>query len=242
MYSDQGCQGEIRLGPVSPDVARRLTEVPGVWLEYEPAQNRVVVRHAQPSSGPKLPQITGELVQLLSVIPASLHAGIEGGELFVHSFETQQFVRIHVERGGVLQIQWADPDFASGDRAEYRGRGETFIEPCVQKLNGWVEFVASDAKRAAAKVTELADTFEGLYPEGECKAETNDGRVRVTMQNLNLDSHALIETLGTVAEKKSLNGAFTVSSFGEATPDGELRISFENGIPYAQHPVLWPSA
>jgi hypothetical protein len=240
MYADHGCRGEIRLGTMPPEIAERLASVPGVWLEYEATKCRIVVRHAQPSSGPALPLITGELVQLLSVIPTQLHAGVEGGDLFVHTHDTQQFVRIHVEEGGVLRLQWARPDFGRGERTAYRGRCETIIDPCVQKLDGEVEFRAEDPRRAAASVMKLAGTFEGLYPEGQCEAVAKDDRVKVSMQALNLDSHALIEMLDEVATEKSLAGAFTVSTFGEALPDGELRIVFEDGTAFAQHPVLWP--
>ncbi len=241
MYPDHGCRGEISLGELPAEVAEQLSRVPGVWLEFEPTQSCIVVRHAQPSSGPDLPLITGELVQLLSVIPTDLHASIEGGDLYVHTHDTQQYVRLQVKAGAILQLQWASPDFARGKRSSYRGRGETIIDPCVQKLDGEVEFSAADPDQAAARILDLAESFEGLYPAGVCETQIDGGQVRIKMRGLNLDSHILIETLEDVSEEKTLDGAFTISAFGEALPDGELRIVFENGQPFAQHPDLWPT-
>ena len=119
----------------------------------------------------------------------------------MHTHDTKQFVRLHVEEGGVLQLQWAHPDFANARKAPYAGRSDSKIDPHVHKLDGEVVFAAKDPRGAAELVQELADTYEGLYPEGLCEAKAEKDQVRVRMEALNLDAHQLIATLGEVAEE-----------------------------------------
>lgn len=243
MFADHGCHGEVSLGSLPPEVERRLGALPGEWLEYEPETGRVVVRHAQPTSGPYLPVIAGELVQMLAAIPVELHAGIEGGDFFVHTHDTAQFARLQVERGGVLRLQWALPDFAGASKRPYRGREESALDPVVHRLDGRVMFLADDPAAAAAALEDLADGFEGLYPEGErvTRVDARTGRVEFEMQALNLDAHLLLERLQELAKPGTLDGRFTLSAFGgEVRPEEHLRLALDQGQVLVQRPVLWP--
>lgn len=243
VFADHGCHGEVSLGSLPPEVERRLSALPGEWLEYEPETARVVVRHAQPSSGPYLPVIAGELVQMLAAIPVELHAAIEGGDFFVHTHDTAHFARLQVERGGVLRLQWALPDFAGATKRPYRGREETALDPVVHRLDGRVVFTAEDPAVAATALEDLADRFEGLYPEGEriARVDARSGRVEFEMQALNLDAHLLIERLQELARPGTLEGRFTVSAFGtEVLPEENLRIALDQGKVLVQRPLLWP--
>ena len=243
MYPDHGCHGEVLLGSLPAEVEQKLAQLPGEWLEFEPETRRVVVRHAQPSSRPTLPAVAGELVQMLAAIPAELHPGIEGGDFFVHTDETAQYARLQVQRGGVVRLQWAHPDFARAAKRPYRGREETRLDPVIQRLDGRVVFVADDAEAAANALEQLADEFEGLYPQGErtARSDARSGRVEFEMEALNLDSHLLIERLGELAREGSLDGRFTVSSFGrEVQPEESVRIVFDEGRVLVQHALLWP--
>ena len=245
MFPDHGCHGEVALGPLPGDVEERLTHLPGEWLEFELETRRVVVRHAQPSTGPDLPVIVGELVQMLAEIPSEHHETIVGGDFFVHTYDTGQFVRLHVERGGVLRLQWARPDFARATRREYQGAADVTIDPPVQRLDGRVTFVADDADAAVARLQDLHDTFEGLYPAGELEAhfDTSMGRVELNLAALNLDAAALIETLHALARPATLDGRFRVTAFGrDVRPEEDLRVVFEKGRTFVQHPVLWPES
>lgn len=240
MFPDHGCHGEVALGDIPEDVRNELAALPGEWLEYDPDRSIVVKRHAQPSSGPDLPVIAGELVQILATVPAELHQAIPGGDFFVHTTDTRQFVRLHVQPGGVLELQWAHPDFASASRSPYRGRSETPLDPYYHRLNGMVKFRAG-APGGAEAVLELADTWEGLYPAGECKVVTEGEAAKIELLDLNLDAHLLIERLQEVAEEGSLDGEFVVTAFGrEVRPEDSLRVIFEKGETLVQHPVLWP--
>jgi hypothetical protein len=243
VYPDHGCHGEVHLGALPPEVEQRLTELPGEWLEYESETARIVVRHAQPSSGPYLPVIAGELVQMIAAIPAELHAGITGGDFFVHAHDTAQFARLQVENGGVVRLQWALPDFAGASKRPYRGREESALDPVVHRLDGRVVFVAADPRAAASTLEDLADDFEGLYPEGErvARFDVKSGRVEFEMQALNLDAHLLIERLQGLARPGTLDGRFTLGCFGtEVLPEEKLRIVLDKGQVLVQRPLLWP--
>jgi len=240
MFPDHGCRGEVALGNIPDAVRTQLTGLPGEWLEYDPDRSVVVKRHAQPSAGPDLQVIAGELVQILATVPAELHQGIPGGDFFVHTSDTRQFVRLHVQPGGVIELQWAHPDFAAASRSPYRGRSETPLDPYYHRLNGTVKF-RPGAAGAAESVLELAGSWEGLYPEGDCKVVTEGESCTVELRDLNLDAHLLIEWLQEAAAAGSLEGEFVVTAFGrEVRPEDSLRVIFEGGETLVQHPVLWP--
>ena len=240
MFPDHGCTGEVALDNLPDEIHDRLADLPGEWLEYEPERSVVVKRHAQPSSGPDLPVIAGELVQILAVVPAELHQAIPGGDFFVHDADTRQYVRLHVQPGGVLELQWAHPEYAASSRHAYRGRSETSIDPYYQRLNGRVSLCGRDAD-AGARVLELADSWEGLYPGGDCRVVAEGAVTTIELCDLNLDAHLLVERLAEVAAEGTLDGGFEVTRFGrDIRPEESLRIVFERGEVWVQHPVLWP--
>ncbi len=244
MLYDQGCFGQVELGAIPEALSARLTRVPGEWLEFEPGVGAIVVRHVEPTASPPLPAIACELVRLFSHIPAELHGEIPGGDLFVHTEDGRgELVRIRVERGGAIHIQWAHPNFKRALREPYEDASAIKIDPEVQRLNGSVSLDAADPSGAVAELQDLADTYEGLYPEGDFVAGAEgSSRVEVTMEEVNLDAALLVEFLHRLAEPGSLSGRFEVSSFGTVLPEKRLRIIFEGGKTWVQHPLLWPDA
>jgi hypothetical protein len=241
MFYDQGCVGRVELGPVPKDVAKRLTAIPGEWLEFDPPSGAIVVRHVEPTSARHLPAITFELVRIFSEIPAQLHGKIPGGDLFVHTEDEQgQLVRIRVESGGTIHIQWAHPDFHQALRRPYMGGSELTIDPEFQRLDGKVTFRSPTPESAALALQDLVDTFEGLYPEGDCVARSTGGQeVELTMKEVNLDAALLVALLKQLADPRSLSGRFEVSAFGTILPEKKLRFVFEDGKLWVQHPLLW---
>jgi len=241
MFYDQGCVGRIELGPIPSEVAKRLAAVPGEWLEFDPTAGAIVVRHVEPTSAQHLPAIACELVRIFSEIPADLHEGIPGGDLFVHTEDERgQLVRLRVEPGGTIHLQWAHPDFKRALRRPYMGGAELTIEPEVQRLDGTITFRSPTPESAAVTLQDLADTFEGLYPEGNCVARGTGGSVvELKMQEVNLDAARLIDLLHKLAEPRSLSGGFEVNSFGTVLPERRLRFLFEDGNLWVQHPLLW---
>ena len=240
MFYDPGCYGRVDLGKLPPDVHRRLASVPGEWLEFDPAAGAIVVRHVQPTAGPSLPTITQELVRMIEEIPGTHHAGIAGGDLFVHTDRTMHLVRLRVEPGGALHIRWAHPDYAKAARRPYERGTHDLVDTKVQRLNGTVTLKAGDPRTAAAAIQAVADTFEGLYPEGECRvAAREDGTVEVTLKDVNLDAELLVAKLSETALARTLGGRVDVSSFASEAPEHNVRIVCEDGRIWIQRPVLW---
>lgn len=244
MFYDQGCFGRVDLGDLPPEVADRLGQVPGEWLEYDPPTGAIVVRHVEPTSAHHLPAIACELVRLFAQIPPELHGSIPGGAFFVHTEEEHgQLIRLRVERGGAIHVRWAHPSFKQATRLAYAGGAEFVIDPEVQRLNGSVAFLADDPHAAVRAIQELADTFEGLYPEGDVVTSVGESEsVELTMNDVNLDAARLVDLLVSVARTGTLSGRFQVSAFGTINPEYQRRVLFEKGEVLVQHPLLWPDA
>lgn len=239
MAYQPGCQGRVVVGALPESVQRGLVAIPGDWLEYDPPSRSIIVRHIEPTDEPVLPAVTVELVRILSVIPFDILAGIEGGDLFVHIEETGRLVRLRVERGGSLQIQWARPGYTGATKRAWSDGHEIVNEPWNHRLNGEVTFGARDPDTAAAGLQEMADTYEGLHPEGDFVASVEEGRVKVSLREVNLDGKLLVETLQGLATPRSLEGRLDVGSFRELAPEQLVRILFEKGETWVQHPMLW---
>lgn len=235
------CHGRVYLGELPTDVRARLAAIPGEWLEYDPESSAILVRHVQPTEAPVLAASASELVRILDEVPYDLQTRIPGGDLFVRTEEAEQLVRLRVTTGGALHIRWAHPGYDGALRRPYSDGHEIAIESFEQRLNGSVEFAALDAAAAAQSLQDLADTFEGLYPEGDFRAEgdPSEGSVRVALSEVNLDAVLLIERLRELAEPRSLRGWLDVSSFDDAAPEHLARVTFKKGEIWVQHPLLW---
>ena len=242
MLYDIGCRGRVDLGDLPAAVAQRLEALPGEWLEFDASAGAIVVRHIQPTDSPMLPTIASELVSMLAEIPIENQETIPGGNLYVHAEEGGQIVRMRVEAGGALHVRWARPDYDRASKRPYTGESETGIEPVMQRLNGQVTFSAADPARAARDLQHLADTYEGLYPEGNftAKSDASAGTVSVRLVDVNLDVGLLVGKLREHAHSDTLVGGIEVSTFDEPAPEKEVRFFFENGQPFVQRPLLWP--
>ena len=242
MFYDTGCYGRVVVGAMPAEVGAALAAVPGEWLEYDPDEGAIVVRHIQPSSEPSLPTIAAELVRMLADIPVDAHAGIEGGDLFVQTEDSPHLVRIRVAPGGGVRLDWARPDFARGRKQQFAGGEQIPIDAVYCRLNGTVTFEAADAARAAQELQHTADTYEGLYPEGDFRAQVVGAKVSVTMRDVNLDARLLIRRVRELATAGSADGMVDVSSFDDRHPDDRVRVLFESGAPWVQEPYFWPDA
>lgn len=244
MFYDTGCYGQVQLGPLPETAEQRLGALPGEWLEYDALARAIVVRHIQPTAGPCLPAITGELVRMLSEVPEPARAAIPGGDLFVHTEVLVQLVRLRVEAGGAVRIEWAHPDYARSRRQLWTGGKVEMVEPRVQRLDGEAAFAAADPAAAARELEALADTYEGLYPEGDLTvtADRAAGRVQMAVHDLNLDALLLVRRLEQLARPGTLTGRVEVSSFAATQPEQQLRFVFDDGKTWVQRPVLWEDA
>jgi hypothetical protein len=235
------CHGRVDLGELPTDVRARLASITGEWLEYDPESGAVLVRYVQPTEAPVLAATASELVRILDEIPYDLQTRIPGGDLFVRTEESEQLIRLRVTAGGALHIRWAHPGYDGALQRPYSDGHEIAIESFEQRLNGSIELGADDPQAAASELQDLADTFEGLYPEGDFRAEADasDGTVRVALSEVNLDAVLLIERMQALAEPRSLRGWLDVSSFEDAAPEHLARVLFKKGEVWVQHPLLW---
>jgi hypothetical protein len=240
MSYQSGCHGRVILGPLPADLQRRLAVLPGEWLEYNPQTGAIEIGHVQPSTAPILPTVTVELVRILSEIPYDLQSRIVGGDYFVHTEEpATQLVRIRVEAGGSLHIQWAHPEYAGAAREPWSEAVHIATPEWEHRLNGKVTFEADDAAAAAETLQTLADTYEGLYPEGDFRASADGDAVTVNMSEVNLDGGLLAARMVALARTGSLEGWFEVGSFADFVPENLVRFLFEAGEASVQHPLLW---
>lgn len=244
MFYDTGCYGQVVLGDLPEPVRQRLAALPGDWLEYDGGIGAVVVRHIQPSAGPCLPTIAGELVRMLSEVPEAWRDAIPGGDLFVHTERSAQLVRLRVGPGGAVGIEWAHPDYSASQPQLYTGGHLEMVEPRVQRLNGRVAFTTTNPAQAARALEVVADTYEGLYPEGDLVVTTDEARggVEADVRDLNLDALLLVARLQELAAPGSLAGDLKVSSFAAVVPEQQLRFVFKGGMTWVQRPVLWRDA
>ena len=239
MFQEFGCHGSIDVGTLSSDTVIALEALSGDWLEYDRDAGAIVVRPIQPVSSPIVPTVTSELVHMLATIPFELQEALTGGQLLVHTEDLGRLVRITVERGGALHLEWAHPDYAGAEKRPFDS-AEIQIERYEQRLNGQVTFEAEEPARAADALQLLADTFEGLYPEGDFQSTpTGNGSVSVTMKDVNLDIQELMRALQTHGKPGTAEGRVALGSFKDAVPEHLLRVVFEGGNVWMQQPLLW---
>jgi hypothetical protein len=244
MHALDGCQGRILVGPLPDAVCARLAALPGEWLEYDAPAGAIVVRHIQPTTSPTLPTIAHELVRMLAAIPVALHAAIPGGELLAHADESPHVVRLSVARGGGLRIDWAHPSYDAAQRTAYRSGDQIPMDGVFCRLDGRLAFGAADPVRAAWELQRLADTFEGLYPEGFFRAAADAAArtVHVEMHDANLDARMLVTRVLELAAPGTLDGAVEVTSFDERYPDERVRLMFGADHVWVEAPHLFEPA
>lgn len=243
MFHEEGCHGRVQVGSLPGDVVARLAALPGEWLEFDAPLGAIVVRHVQPTAAPTLPTIAAELVRMLAEVPVALHAQIGGGDFHVHTEDSPHLVRIRVDRGGGVRIDWAHPDFATSRKRPY-GADAIPIEGVYCRLNGTVTLHAADATGVAREIQRIADTYEGLYPEGDFRARPAKpaGTVEVGMQDVNLDPRVLVERLQALADPGTLHGTIEVWSFDDRHPADRVRLLFQDGKAWVQEPYFFPDA
>ncbi len=211
----------------------------GDWLEYDHDTGAIVVRQVQPTSAPIVPTVTSELVHMLAAIPFELQEQLAGGEFLIHTEDLGRLVRITVEPGGALHVEWAHPNYAGAKKRPFDG-SKIQIERYEQRLSGMITLEADNPAAAAEALQQIADTFEGLYPDGGFQSTPiGNGSVKITMEDVNLDIQELMNALEAHAKPNSVQGRVALGSFKDAVPEYLLRVIFEDGKVWMQQPLLW---
>jgi hypothetical protein len=239
MQADLECQGNVALGPLPEETARRLARFAGNWLEFDPRENAIVVRHVQPTGCPAMSGIPCELITILDFLPGDARDAVPGGELFIIGHETAQLVRLRVERGEV-RIQWAHPDYSAAVPIELRDALEGF-NPRAGKVDGQASFSGSAA--AAASLEAFIARFEGLYPEGDFTVGCAGPVCTAQFSEVNVGPQELLATLQKIASPgDSLEADLDISSFAHRAIDRRFRINIRQGRVQVLKPALWREA
>jgi hypothetical protein len=172
-----------------------------------------------------------------------LHGDIPGGELLVHAEDSPHVVRLGVARGGSLRVDWAHPTYDAATRQRYGTGDQVPVDGVFCRLAGRLTFGAADPAGAARRLQRLADTFEGLYPEGFFRAAAAPGgqTVQVEMHDANLDARLLVDRVVELALAGTLDGAVEVRSFDERYPDDRVRLVFRADGVWVEEPHLFES-
>jgi len=234
MEGELECKGKVRVGKLPWEVGERLAQFSGNWLEYDPKENAIVVRHAQPGTCPALSGVPCELVTIIDSIPQTHRDSMPGGALFVKDRQGQ-VVRLFVEHGEV-RIQWPHLDYARAVPAAMRN-----LNASTARVRGWARFAGSSSK--AVTLQEFVDRFEGLYPEGDMPSECRSDMVYVEFKDVNVGPEELISKLRDLAEPhESLNAELEVGSFMPGATEHDFRVCIRNGQVQVLRPALWSEA
>jgi len=232
------CSGEVALGDLGVESRERLVGFAGEWLEYEPDSGRIVVRHVQPGGAPALSAVPAELIAMLEVLSPEERQRVRGGALVVRD-RTAVLLRLVVEPDEV-RIQWPHEDWSHASEIPLE-RAFALVEPVSARVSGTLRFQAAPGARA--KLVELIESFEGLYPDGDLRLEREGSAVRVELKGVNVGPEELLAKLRELAEPlASLEGDLKVGSFSAHALDRDFRLQLRGDEVRAERPALWREA
>jgi hypothetical protein len=235
MEGELECKGKVKVGQVPWDISERLTQFSGNWLEFDPAESAIVVRHTQPGTCPALSGVPCELITIIDSIPQQHRDCMPGGALYVKDRQGQA-VRLVVEHGEV-RVQWPHLDYSRAVPVTPEVAMQA-MSPSTARVRGWARFAGSPAK--AAQLQDFVDRFEGLYPEGDMPSECQSDMVYVEFRDVNVGPDELIAKLKELAEPhESLQAEMEVGSFVAGATDQDFRICIRDGRVQMLRPALW---
>ncbi len=235
MRGELHCVGKVELGPLPADISKCLAEFTGQWLEYSPSENVILVRHAQPTGCVATAGVPCELVNLLSQIPLKQRNAMPGGTLYLNDREGQ-VMRLCVAQGEV-QIQWPHPDYEKPISISLE---EAFsrVNPAEAKVSGWARFCGGQGKLTALE--KFVDRFEGLYEEGNLKANCQNDSVSVKFEAVNVGPKELLEKLRELEDPSgSLEAELEVESFVPDSVSSMFRMEITGGKTDVFKPSFW---
>ncbi len=224
------CQGQIRFGEVPWEVAERLAQFRGNWLEFLSGSNAVVFRGVRPPGCPPVTAIPCELISLIDSIPPEFRECMPGGELCLKDVNGR-ILRVEV-RQGQIRIKWPQEPICrtSPDLSEHAaGEGG--------RVNGWARFAGSSSR--SEELRGLVDRFGGLYPEEDMPSECAQNLVYVRFRNASIEPRTLMDCLQNLADPlESLQAELEIESPGSGPREGSLRIRIVDGRAEATEATL----
>ena len=237
MRTHLGCSGQVQLGTLSQGTQRSLEHLEAIWLEFVPESASLEVRHVQPDDRSVLPEITGELVQFLSLVSDDERAQIPGGALYYQDEVKGQYVRLKVWKGGFLSVAWARPDYTHANWEPYHCQPVSVVPEPYQRLNG--KFSFEGIPTAADDIRQLLERTAGLYSEGDFEIVARVDRIEAVLRDVNASVLPLVYALQVLAKPGSLEGEIDVSSFRAGDLDECCRFAFRSGEVWLVRPSLW---
>lgn len=235
MPCEPDCGGRIDVGPLPETVLERLLQFRGNWLEYDPDENAIVVRHVQPSPCPAISAVPCELIALMDGIPPPHRKAMPGGEFHVRDAEGR-ILRLVIEQGDI-RIQWPSPDYSRAVTVPAATLMDG-LNPRAARVSGRARF--RGAADSAARLQAFVDGFEGLYPEGNLQIGTEHGIIEVEFQDVNIGPCELLARLQEWSDPlESLGAELDIGSFADGSPDAGFRILICRGQVQALRPSLW---
>jgi len=235
MEGELECTGKIRIGALPPEIAEKLSRFSGSWLEYDPGEKAIMVRHTQPGTCPALSGVPCELITIVDAIPQQYRDCMPGGALFIKDRQGM-VVRLSVEHGEV-RVQWPHLDYSRAEAADMETvlRG---INPSTARIRGWARFAGAAAQ--AEELRAFVDRFEGLYPEGDMPSECRSDMVYVEFKDVNVGPEELIGKLRELSNPQdSLNAELEVGTFRGDVTEQNFRVCIRSGRIQVLRPALW---
>ncbi len=234
------CTGEVLLGPLSPSTLALLAGLGGEWLELGPQGRKLLPCHVQPGGTPTLAALPAELIALLDAMTPEERAAMPGGTLVVRD-RAGSVVRLLVVQGEI-HVQWPREDWSQVEPVDL-DRVLAEIDAASARISGRVSFDAEPG--AEDRLVEFVGRFDGLYPEGDLRAERQGGQdrtLRATLTDVNVGPGQLLATLRCMADPaESLEGEIEVGSFLPHAQDRDFRLTLRRGTAQAVRPALWPA-
>lgn len=229
------CVGRVELGALSAQTESRLLRLGGEWLEFSPEERAVVVRHVQPDGTPAVTAVPSELIAIIDALLPAERDALPGGTIVMRE-PGGATLRLVVERGDI-RIQWPSEDWTHAVPVEVDQMLRT-VDPFHARVSGKLSFTG--AKGADARLVDLVDGFEGLYPADDLDVVAEGSTVRATLRGVNVGPSHLLGWLRELAQPvESLEADLDIGAFGHHAQGSGFRLTVRGGVATAVRPLLW---
>jgi hypothetical protein len=227
-------QGEIRLGSIPWEVAERLVQFRGNWLEFIPQANAIVFRRVQPMGCPALTGVPCELITMIDSIPPEFRDSMPGGELSMKD-QRDRMIRC-VVRKGEIRIRWPQESCLQTVAVSFESAAQV-VDPARARVTGWARFAGASARGGDLRA--FVDRFGGLYPAEDMPSECEQNVVYVRFKDSCVAPGELIACLQDLADPlDSLQAELEVDPSGSHSHSRAFTIRILDGRMETAMPAL----